>query len=108
MSRTPNFQVVKLVSPTRSLTRRTIFKIHNTFVKFQSVFSNCCIFIGTQSQNQRGRKALHVADAGDELLMEVEWRDARHHAPARGVSKVGQRQTLSLAQWNEQYKARKM
>ena len=45
-----------------------------------------------------------MADAGGELLMEVEWRDA----PAKGVSIVGQRQTLSLAQWNEQYKARKM
>ena len=44
-----------------------------------------------------------MADAGGELLMEVEWRDA----PAKGVSIVGQRQTLSLAQWNEQYKARK-
>ena len=55
-----NAQLIKLVSPTRSLTRRTIFKIHNKFVKFQSVFSNCCIYIGTQSQNQRGRKALHA------------------------------------------------
>ena len=38
-------QLIKLVSPTKSLTRRTIFKIHNTFVKFQFVFSNCCIYI---------------------------------------------------------------
>ena len=72
------------------------------FVKFQSVFSNCCIYRYSKSKPKRKEDA--VADAGGELLMEVDWRDA----PARGVSKVGQRQTLSLAQWNEHYKARKM
>ena len=56
------------------------------------------------SKSKPKRKDGAVADAGGELLMEVEWRDA----PAKGVSIVGQRQTLSLAQWNEQFKARKM
>ena len=81
-------QVVKLVSPTKSLTRRTIFKIHNKFVKFQSVFSNCYIYRYSKSKPKRKEGA--VADAGGELLMEVEWTQWRD-APAKGVSIVGQR-----------------
>ena len=42
--------IVKLVSPTKSLTRRTIFKIHNKFVKFQSEFSNCCMYRYSKSK----------------------------------------------------------
>jgi hypothetical protein len=60
-------QVVKLVSPTTSLTRRTIFKIHNKFVKFQSA----CIFkllyiliLKVKTKEEEGA----VADAGGELL----------------------------------------
>ena len=51
-------QVVKLVSPTKSLTRRTTFKIHNKFVKFQSacIFKLLYILILKVKTKEEGRR----------------------------------------------------